>query len=321
MSGILVYSEIASAALGLLTMGRELAAELGKSLAVALLGEGAASQAEASFAHGASRAYVGNDPALTVFQASVYAAALAQIVERAEADIILTASSRRGRELAPRLAQKLSAGCVTDATGLSLQDGRLVTERRALGGNTVSTETITSPQQVIAVMPRLFDAQPGGEGVGEIVQVPLELEPSTTRLVERRLKEAGSVNVEEAEILVCIGRGLAEESDLSMIQNLADALGGVVGCTRAISHEYHWLSEEQMVGLSGKVSSPNLYIGIAISGQIQHTVGILDSNVIVAINKDKNAPIFKMADYGIVGDLYQVVPRLIEQLAGGKSDV
>jgi electron transfer flavoprotein alpha subunit len=321
MSGILVYSEIASAALGLLTMGRELAAELGKSLAVALLGEGAASQAEASFAHGASRAYVGNDPALTVFQASVYAAALAQIVERAEADIILTASSRRGRELAPRLAQKLSAGCVTDATGLSLQDGRLVTERRALGGNTVSTETITSPQQVIAVMPRLFDAQPGGEGVGEIVQVPLELEPSTTRLVERRLKEAGSVNVEEAEILVCIGRGLAEESDLSMIQNLADALGGVVGCTRAISHEYHWLSEEQMVGLSGKVSSPKLYIGIAISGQIQHTVGILDSNVIVAINKDKNAPIFKIADYGIVGDLYQVVPRLIEQLAGGKSDV
>jgi electron transfer flavoprotein alpha subunit len=321
MSGILVYSEIASAALGLLTMGRELAAELGKSLAVALLGEGAASQAEASFAHGASRAYVGNDPALTVFQASVYAAALAQIVERAEADIILTASSRRGRELAPRLAQKLSAGCVTDATGLSLQDGRLVTERRALGGNTVSTETITSPQQVIAVMPRLFDAQPGGEGAGEVVQVPLELEPSTTRLVERRLKEAGSVNVEEAEILVCIGRGLAEESDLSMIQNLADALGGVVGCTRAISHEYHWLSEEQMVGLSGKVSSPKLYIGIAISGQIQHTVGILDSNVIVAINKDKNAPIFKIADYGIVGDLYQVVPRLIEQLAGGKSDV
>ena len=317
MSGILVYSEIASAALGLLTMGRELAAELGKSLAVALLGEGAASQAEASFAHGASRAYVGNDPALTVFQASVYAAALAQIVERAEADIILTASSRRGRELAPRLAQKLSAGCVTDATGLSLQDGRLVTERRALGGNTVSTETITSPQQVIAVMPRLFDAQPGGEGVGEVVQVPLELEPSTTRLVERRLKEAGSVNVEEAEILVCIGRGLAEESDLSMIQNLADALGGVVGCTRAISHEYHWLSEEQMVGLSGKISSPNLYIGIAISGQIQHTVGILDSNVIVAINKDKNAPIFKIADYGIVGDLYQVVPRLIEQLAEG----
>jgi electron transfer flavoprotein alpha subunit len=317
MSGILVYSELQSAALGLLTKGRELAAGLGKPLAVALLGEGADARADACFAHGASRAYVGNDPALAVFQAGVYAAALTQIVDRAQADIILIASTRRGRELAPRLAQKLAAGCVTDATSLSLDDGRLVTERRALGGATVSRETITSPHQVIAVMPRLFDAQLGGEGGGEITQVDLALEPSATQLVERRPKETGGVDIEGAEVLVCIGRGLSEESDLPMIQNLADALGGVMGCTRAISHEYHWLSEEQMVGLSGKVSSPSLYIGIAISGQIQHTVGILDSKVIVAINKDKNAPIFKIADYAVVGDLYQVVPRLIEQLSEG----
>lgn len=319
MSGILVYSELESSTLGLLTKGREMAAGMGKPLAVALLGEGAASRADACLAHGASQVYVGDDPALKVFQASVYASALAQIVEQAQADIILTASTRRGREFAPRLAQKLSAGCVTDATALSIENGRLVTERRALGGNTVSRETITSPQQVIAVMPKLFDAEPGGEGAGEITEVALTLEPSATTLVERRPKEGGGVNVEEADVLVCIGRGLAEEGDLAMIQKLADVLGGVVGCTRAISHEYHWLSEEQMVGLSGKVSSPDLYIGIAISGQIQHTVGILDSKVTVAINKDKNAPIFKMADYGIVGDLYQVVPRLIEQLSGRAS--
>jgi electron transfer flavoprotein alpha subunit len=315
MSGILVYSEQESSALGLLTRGRELAAELGLPLAVALLGEGAASRADACLAHGAQRAYVGDDPALKVFQAGVYAAALAQIVAEAQADIILTASTRRGREFAPRLAQKLSAGCVTDATNISVEDGRLVTERRALGGNTVSKETITSPHKVIAAMPKLFDAEPGGEGTGEIVEVALTLEPSPTKLVERRPKETGGVNVEEAEVLICIGRGLAEEGDLEMIQNLANLLGGVVGCTRAISHEYYWLSEEQMVGLSGKIASPDLYIGIAISGQIQHTVGIMDSKVIVAINKDKNAPIFKMADYGIVGDLYQVVPKLIEQLS------
>jgi electron transfer flavoprotein alpha subunit len=317
MSRILVYSELQSATLGLLTKGRELAAGLGKPLAVALLGEGAAARADACFAHGASRAYVGNDPALSVFQAGTYATALAQIVNRAQADIVLMASTCRGRELAPRLAQKLAAGCVTDATSLSFEDGRLVTERRALGGNTIARETITSSHQVIAVMPRLFDAQPGGEGGGEITQVDLALEPSATQLVERRPKEAGGVDIEGAEVLVCIGRGLSEESDLPLIQNLAEALGGVVGCTRAISHEYHWLSEEQMVGLSGKVANPSLYIGIAISGQIQHTVGILDSKVIVAINKDKNAPIFKVADYGVVGDLYQVVPRLIEQLSEG----
>ena len=314
MSGILVYSEREETALGLLTKGRELAAGLNKPLAVALLGEEATDKAEACFAHGAERAYVGNDPALAVFQAATYAAALAQIVAQAEADIILMGSTRRGRELAPRLAQKLSAGCVTEAIGLSLQDGRLVVERRALGGNTVAAEVITSPQQVIAVAPKLFEPQPGGEAGGEIVEVPLRQEPPATRLVERRPKELGAVNVEEAEVLICVGRGVAEEKDLEMIRQLADRLGAMIGCTRPISHEYHWLSEEQMVGLSGKVTSPRLYIGIGLSGQIQHTVGIMDSDVIVAINKDKNAPIFKVADYGIVGDLYRVVPRLIEQL-------
>ena len=314
MSGILVYSEMESTALGLLTKGRELAAELGKPLAVALLGEEAAGRTDACFAHGAGQAFVGNDPALAVFQAATHAAALVQIIARAEADIILIGSTRRGRELAPRLAQKLAAGCVTDATKLSLQDGRLIVERRALGGNTISASVITSRQQVVSVMPRLFDAEPGGSGEGKVIEVALELEPPAMRLVERRSKEAGAVNVEEAEVLVCVGRGLAEEGDLPLIQGLADALGGVVGCTRPLSHESHWLSEDQMVGLSGKVSSPNLYVGVGLSGQIQHTVGIMDATLIIAINSDKNAPIFKVADYGIVGDLYQVVPRLVEQL-------
>ncbi len=314
MSGILVYSENEETALGLLTRGRDLSAESGKPLSVALLGDEAATRADACFAHGAERAYLGDDPALGDFQASTYAAALAQIVAQAEADVILMASTRRGRELAPRLAQKLVAGCITDAIGLSLQDGRLIIERRALGGNTISANAITSPQQIIAVMPRLFDAQPGGTGSGETVTVALELDPPATRLIERRPKEAGAVNVEEAGVLVCAGRGLANEEDLSLIQSLADALGGVPGCTRPLSHDYHWLSEDQMIGLSGKVVSPRLYLAVGISGQIQHAVGIMDSKVIVAINSDKGAPIFNIADYGIVGDLYQVVPRLIEQL-------
>jgi electron transfer flavoprotein alpha subunit len=314
MSRILVYSEVKSTVLGLLTGSRELAAELGKPLAVALLGEEAASWTDTCFTHGAEWTFVGNDPALAVFQAATHAAALAQIVAHAEADIILIGATRRGRELAPRLAQKLSAGCVTDATKLSLQDGRLVVERRALGGNTVSASVITSPQQVVSVMPNLFEAEPGGSDQGQVIEIALDLRPPATRLVERRAKEAGAVNVEEAEILVCVGRGLAEEGDLSLVQDLADALGGVVGCTRPLSHENHWLSEDQMVGLSGKMSSPNLYVGAGVSGQIQHVVGIMDAKLIVAINSDKNAPIFQVADYGIVGDLYQVVPMLLDQL-------
>ena len=314
MSAILIYSEVEQTALGLLTKGRELAAELGKPLVVALLGEGAAEQAESCFAHGATKAYVASDSALEVFQAATYASALAQIVAQAEADVVLTGSTRRGRELAPRLAQNLSAGCATDVTNLSVQDGRLVTERRALGGNTVSAETVTSDRHIVAVMPKLYDAEPGGDGTGETVQVTLSLEPPKTKLVERRPKEAGDVDIEGAEVLVCVGRGLSEEDDLAMVQDLAQTLGGVIGCTRPISHENHWLSEDQMVGLSGKVAGPRLYVGVGLSGQIQHTVGIMDASVIVAVNSDKNAPIFKMADYGIVGDLYEVVPKLVEQL-------
>ncbi len=314
MSGILVYSEVEQTALGLLTRARELAGEMGRPLAVALLGEQAAGQAQACLAHGAGWVFVGNDPALNVFQAATFAAALAQIIAQAEADIILIGATRRGRELAPRLAQKLEAGCVADAIGLAFQEGRLLIERRALGGNTIATLVITSPRQVIGVAPKLYEARPGGAGGGEVVTVPLHLDPPATRLVEHRPKPAGAVNVEGAEVLICVGRGLAKQEDLTLVQRLADTLGGVIGCTRPISHEYHWLSEDQMVGLSGKMTRPRLYIGLGLSGQIQHTVGIMDSKIIVAVNSDKNAPIFKIADYGLVGNLYQVVPRLIEQL-------
>lgn len=314
MSGILIYSELDDAALGLLTKGRELAAELDKPLSVALLGNAADERAQNFFVHGATQAYTGDDPALTHFQASIYAAALTQIIAQAEADIILIGSTRRGRELAPRLAQKLSAGCVTDAISLAIQDKRLVIERRALGGNTVSARVITSPKQVISVMPKLYDAEPGASDVGEVIPVSLDLKSPTTTVIERRPKERGVVNLEEAEILVCVGRGLASRDDLPMIQTLADTLGAMVGCTRPISHEYHWLTEDQMIGLSGVEVSPRLYLAIGISGQIQHTVSILDAKVIVAINSDTNAPIFNIADYGIVGDLYQIVPKLIEQL-------
>jgi electron transfer flavoprotein alpha subunit len=133
-------------------------------------------------------------------------------------------------------------------------------------------------------------------------------------VVERRAKGGEAVNIEEAEALVCIGRGLGAQEDLGMVWKLAAALGAEVGCTKSPASDYGWLSEERVVGLSGKKCNPRLYVGIGISGQIQHTVGILGSKIIVAINKDPQAPIFKIADYGIVGDLYEVVPRLTERL-------
>ena len=308
MSGVLVYSERKSVAQELLTF----AATLQQPVGVALLGQ-AVAWAQDCFAHGAQKAFTSNDAALADLQADVLAEALAQIVQQADADVILVGSTLRGREVAGRLAQKLNAGCTTDANGLRFENGQIVATRYALGGNTVSTQVVKSARQVIAVMPQTIQAAPAG-GSGEVVEVKLTLSPSPVKTVERKPKEAGSVNVESAEVLLCVGRGVGEQKDLAVIQALADTLGGVIGCTRPISHDKHWLSENQMIGMSGKMSSPRLYIGVGLSGQIQHTVGIMGAKVTVAINSDKNAPIFKMADYGIVGDLYQVVPKLTEKL-------
>ncbi len=316
MSSILVYSERESVALELLTFAATLAPQ---AVGVALLGQEAAAWAKDCFAHGAGRAYANADPALADLQADVLAEALAQIVQLADAcvgysDVILLGSTLRGREVAGRLAQKLNAGCITDANGLLWENGQLVATRYALGGNTISTEVIRSARKVIAVMPQTIQAAPtAGASRGEMIEAQLSLLPSPVKTVERRAKQAGSVNVESAEVLVCVGRGVNEQADLVMIQALADALGGVIGCTRPVSHDKHWLPESQMIGMSGKLSSPRLYIGLGLSGQIQHTVGIRGAKVAVAVNSDKNAPIFKAADYGIVGDLYQVAPELTKK--------
>ena len=133
-------------------------------------------------------------------------------------------------------------------------------------------------------------------------------------MVERKKKESESVNIESAEALVCVGKGLSAKEDLAIVRDLCAALKAELGCTRTLSADYHWLSEDRMVGISGKRCKPKLHVSIGISGQIQHTVGIMSSKLIIAINKDKEAPIFKMADYGIVGDLYQVVPKLVQKI-------
>lgn len=314
MSGILIYSEVKSTFLGLLTHGRALAKALDQPLTAVLLGEESAAWAGEALSHGAERVFVGDSPHLEVFQARTYAEALSQITDQAETEIILTGSTSRGRELAPRLAQKLAAGCATDVTNLTVEDGRLITQRRALGGKTLSTETRTSPKQVLAVMPKLYEAKPGSDSGGEIVEIPLTLKPSATRFVESKAKPSGGVDIEAAEILIGVGRGFENEEDLQIARDLANILGGAVGCTRPLSYEYHWLPDDLTIGLSGKICAPHLYIALGLSGQIQHTVGIMDSEVILAINKEKSAPIFKMADYGIVGDLYEVVPKLAAAL-------
>lgn len=314
MAEILVFSEKDDLAFELVSKGREFGAALNMGLAAAVLGEGARARVNDYFAYGADRVYVAEHPALTDFHAETFAKALYQIAQQNDAQVLLLASTKRGKELAPRVAQKLGAGCVTDATAVEVRDGNLLISRYALGGNTVASEFIRTPHRVIAVMPKTFELGAKQARQGEVVNVDLDLKEPRTRIVERREKVGEAVNLEEAEVLVCIGRGLAKKEDLGIIEELARALGAEIGCTKTLCTDYQWLSEDRLVGLSGKKTSPRLVISIGISGQIQYTVGIRGARITVAINKDSNAPIFALSDYGIVGDLYQVVPKLVEVL-------
>jgi len=315
MSAIVVYSERDEIAWQLLGKGLQLKAALGGPLCIALLGPGAGSRTGEAFNHGAEQAIVSEDPALSSLASDVLADALCQIVTALGPDgAVLVGSTLRGKALAPRLAQKLRAGCVTDAIGLDVTDGHLVAKRYAYGGNTVATEAVVTPYQVVAIMPKTCEPRSGFGSRGKVVALPLTIPAPRLRIVERHAKTSSGGDIEEAEALVCVGRGLRRKEDLHMVEQLASLLGAQIGCTRSLSHDYHWLDEDRLVGLSGKKAKPRLYMGIGLSGQIQHTVGVMGARLIVAINTDKDAPIFQMADYGIVGDLYEVVPKLIDHL-------
>jgi electron transfer flavoprotein alpha subunit len=314
MTELLVFSEKNDLAFELVSKGREFAGALKMGLAAALLGEKAGGEAKDYFNYGANRVYIGENPALAGFNAESYAEALYQIAQKNDAKILLIPSTKRGKELAPRVAQKLGAGCVTDATAVEIKDGNLLISRYALGGNTVAGEVIKTGHKVITVMPKTFELGPKEDKKGEVVKADLNLKAPRVRIVERQEKVGEKVDLEAAEILVCIGRGLEKKEDLKIVEQLAKALGAEIGCTKSLCTDYQWLSEDRLVGLSGKKTSPRLVISLGISGQIQYTVGIRGARTAVAINKDKQAPIFAMSDYGIVGNLYDVVPMLAEKL-------
>lgn len=312
MGTILVYSEKDERAFELISQARRFQAARGGGVIAALLGT-AGDRAAEFFSYGADRVFAAEGPALTGFRPEVVATALAQIAEAANADTVFVDSTRRGKELAPRIAQKLGAGCVTDATAVRWE-GEWRADRSALGGNTVATDRITTPRAVIAVMPKVFERGAKEARSGEVVQVAVTADASPVRVVETKPKGGAGTSLDDAEIVIGVGRGLAKQEDLALAQALAEALGAEIGCSRTLATDYHWLGEDRMIGLSGKRLKPRLYLAIGISGQIQHTVGITGAKLIAAINSDRDAPIFKMADYGIVGDLYQVVPALAKRV-------
>jgi electron transfer flavoprotein alpha subunit len=306
--------DAASVSWELLAEGRRLADENGENLVALLMGHGVEGLAEAAIARGADRVLYVDDTVFEPYRADPYGTQFRELVEDRKPDIVLIGGTHTGRDFAGRVAVPAKAGLTADCTELDVdEDGMLLARRPTFGGSAMAT--IKCPQhrpQMATVRPGVFDAadpDPERDGEVERVEASVTEADALTRVIER---EVGDVtDITDADVLVAGGAGV--EGDFEPLADLADALGGEVAASRAAVDE-GWISAARQVGQTGKTVRPDLYVACGISGAIQHLEGMNDSDVVVAVNTDPNAPIFEHADYGIVGDLFEVIPELTERV-------
>ncbi|MGA2783618.1 MAG: electron transfer flavoprotein subunit alpha/FixB family protein [Candidatus Bathyarchaeia archaeon] len=313
--GVWIFSEVSQLAFELLGKGSLLAKALRSELVAISIGS--AEGNEDYVKHGADRVLTAADPALANFHVDTYADALSELATEHKPDVIMIGATRNGLELAPRLAERLKVGCVTEATRIELDADKkyLLMDRLTLGGNLVETHVSKVKPQIATVARGLFSSLPAdGSRKGQVVKVEPKIKAPSTKLLEKKPKEAKGVRLADASVIVSFGRGIRKKEDIAMVEKLADAVGGVIGCSRPIAEDLGWLSEEQYIGLSGQKVSPRLYFACGISGQIQHLTGVRNSKIIISINNEPKAPIFEFTDYGIVADLYQILPVLTETI-------
>jgi len=300
----------------LLARGRKLADKLETKLASVLIGDKVSQAAmEELIQRGADEVYSIQDPRLDNFICESYAKVLARIIKTYQPSIILAAATSSGRTLMPYLAIKVNAGLTADCTELDIEEGtgNLLQTRPAIGGNIMATiKTPDHRPQMATVRPKSSRMLPkDASRAGKIIAVPVSADMLDQRVqvLGYRKDATDFVNVEEADIIVAGGKGLKKGENFTMIRALADAFGGVVGASRE-AVDRGWIGYPHQIGLSGKTVSPKLYIGVGISGSIQHLAGIKTSEIIVSINSDPEAGLHKVADFGIVGDAFQVVPEI-----------
>jgi electron transfer flavoprotein alpha subunit len=308
---VLVYSDDKKITFELLNKGSELAKELGEKLTAIIIGKPDDSLSQEYISYGADNVFVAevdNDQ----FKAEEYSIYLENIIKETSSETIIIGSNKNGKELASRLAGRLDVGCIIDCINIYLKDKKLTTERVVYSGNAIAVEQFNSKPAIVTVPSKVFDPLSKDDNrKGDITKKKFDIEKSASKILKVQEMKSEGVNVEDAEIIVSCGRGFKNKEDIKMVQELADAIKGkTVGCSRPIAADLKWLSEDHWIGLSGHKVKPKLYIAAGISGQIQHIAGMRDSGIIVAINKDPEALIFKSADYGIVGDLYEVLPKL-----------
>ena len=292
--------------------GRQAADTLGGQVTACVLGNGVDGLAQEAVQRGADMAILVNDSTLSTYRLEAFAATLVALVQEHQPAVCLMGASSRGRELAPYVAAKLGVGLAADCIDIGVDDGSLVATRPALAGNVLAKITFGSAQPQMATLRRRvfspLDPDPGRSGQVIAASAVLREDDISTKLVELVTQE-GEVNLTDANIIVSGGRGVGGPEGFEPVRALADALGGAMGASRA-AVDAGWIPYANQVGQTGKTVQPDLYIAAGISGAIQHLAGMKTAKVIVAINKDPEAPIFKVASYGVVGDLFQIVPAL-----------
>ena len=298
----------------LLGIGKQLAEGFGSNLCAFVIGAQVDDLAKEAGAYGASKVYAVEGDVFKDFRGEAYAKAAAALLEKYKPEIALFRATVMGTDVAAAAAAQLGFGLCTDTIGLAIDGGKVKMTRAAFGGtHSVSVVNEKAAPQVATVRPKAFAMPEKGAGSAEVVKESVAVSDAdlATKVVEF-IKSATSVNLVEADIIVSGGRGLGNDQGFAMLKELADLLGGAVGASRA-AVDSEWIPYEHQVGQTGKTVKPKIYIACGISGAIQHLAGMRTSDCIVAINKDPDAPIFKAASFGIVGDYKDVVPKMIEK--------
>lgn len=329
--GVCVYLEangnaIADVGLELISEGRKLADKLGVKLSAVAIGSGIEESVREAFSYGLDKLYLLDSPIFSNNLDDVFAKALVQVIHKYKPDIFLAGATWFGRTLIPKVAAILKTGLTADCTGLAIDEEKkiLLQTRPTFGGNILATiVTRNARPQIATVRPHVMEKKKISEDKGDykdrIEYIKIDESKFKTKYkllgIDKELDE--KINITDYDVIVSGGRGLGGSEKFPMLKELADLLGGVVGASRA-AVDSGWISYPHQVGQTGKTVNPKIYIACGISGAIQHLAGMQTSDIIIAINKDPGAPIFKVANYGIVGDVFEVVPMLIKRLKNGK---
>jgi len=324
MACILTFIEqrdggIRKASLEALSEAHRLATANGLHVCAVLVGHGIAGKAAELGRYGAGAVFVADEEKLARYSSEGYAAALKLAVEKCQPSAVFLAATAMGRDLSGRIAARLGVGCIADVTHLGVEGGEFVAARPVYSGKAMATvDGGAAKPVVITLRPNVF---PAAAGAGDAAVEMLAAITTPIRAVVREVVDAagGELDVAEANVIVAGGRGMKGPENFALIRDLAHSLGGAVGASRA-AVDAGWIEHSHQVGQTGKVVSPSLYVACGISGAIQHLAGMSSSKIIVAINKDPEAPIFKVADYGIIGDLFQVLPALTAEVKTLKAE-